>query len=218
MTGLYPHIFISLGSCAFACILAYWLPNILMFVCTCLYPRILTSSYLQAHIPCFYPCILISSGWAVLACILASSHPHILRVIIVSLYTRILACSYSQIQVCFLVSLHRHILIVPGSCVLVGILASSHPRTSGLCVLASIPRLMCACSHRHVNMFLIQLNNCIFASSSSLCKSVCKYLKNPLDRSGFLFELLPHEQEILSETAIESQSKKKLLLKSRQNL
>ena len=203
MTGLYPHIFISLGSCAFACILAYWLPNILMFVCTCLYPHILTSTYLQAHIPCLYPCILISSGWGVLACILASSHPHILRVIIVSLYTRILACSYSQIQVCFLVSLHRHILIVSGSCVLVGILASSHPCTSGLCVLASI---------------LIQLNNCIFASSSSLCKSVCKYLKNPLDRSGFLFELLPHEQEILSETAIESQSKKKLLLKSRQNL
>ena len=177
----------------------------LISLCLCVLACILASLHPRIFRLIYPACIPASSssGWGVLACILASSHPHILRVIIVSLYTRILACSYSQIQVCFLVSLHRHILIVSGSCVLVGILASSHPCTSGLCVLASI---------------LIQLNNCIFASSSSLCKSVCKYLKNPLDRSGFLFELLPHEQEILSETAIESQSKKKLLLKSRQNL
>ena len=77
-----------------------------MFVFTCLYPRILTSSYLQAHIPlliflhphifkfacaCLYPCILISSGSCVLSCILGFSYP--------------------QVHVCLLVSSHPYVLI-----------------------------------------------------------------------------------------------------------
>ena len=114
----HPHIPVSLGSCALACILQSSRPHTLLFVCTCLYPRILTSSYLQVHMP-----------------LLESLHLHILRFISVSLYTRILLSSYPQIHVCLLVSLHPHIFISSSLCVLVGILTSSHP---------SILRFMCA--------------------------------------------------------------------------
>ena len=146
-----------------------------MFVCTCLYPRILTSSYLQVHMP-----------------LLASLHPHILRFVC--------ACLYPCIPRFICVSLYPHILTSSGSCVLACILASSHPHILRLCaclILASshphVLRFMCACwypciltssyphvyvcllvcSHPKVNTFSIQMNNCILASSRSLIFGNC---------------------------------------------
>ena len=54
-------------------------------------------------------------------------------------------------------------------------------------------------------MFSIGMNNCILASSSSLVLGNCasQFVNNLSDRTGFCFGLLPHEQEHLSETAIE---------------
>ena len=119
-----------------------------MFVCTCLYPRILTSLYLQVHMPlltslrshilrfvcaCLYPCILTSSHPQdnhVLACILASSHTHILTIMCACWYPRILTSSYPQVYVRLLV-----------------------------------------CSHLQVNVFSIRMNNCILASSTLLVLS-----------------------------------------------
>ena len=126
--SLHPHILISLGSCALACscvlacILASLHPYILMFVCTCLYPHILTSSYPQVHVPS-----------------LTTLHPHILRFLCACFYPRILASSYPQVDVlwvlvgipassqpdiftfvcsgCLLVSSHTHILMSLGSSV-----------------------------------------------------------------------------------------------------
>ena len=125
------------------------------------------------------------------------------------------------------ISWHPHIFISLGSCVLAYILASLHPRIFRLiyrvcipassypqvrvCLLVSLhPHILVypqvyvcllVCSHRQVNVFSIKMNNCILASSSS----------NALDRSGFCLKLLPQEQENWSETAIESQSKKKVV-------
>ena len=159
----HPDILISLGSCALACILASWHSHILMFVCTCLYPHVLTSSYLQFICPCLHPCILISSGLLVLACILTSSHPYILRFICVSLYICIFASSYPQVHVCLLVSLHPHspyilrfMCVCLYTCILtssypqvhVRLLVSSHPHilvSSGLSVFASMLTSSCQC-------------------------------------------------------------------------
>ena len=113
--SLYPHILIFLGSCALTCTLACSHHYILMFVCTCLYPRILTSSYLQVHVPSLALLHLhILRFVCILACNLVSSHPLSLRLM------------HSG---CLLVSSHPYILISLGSCtpVLVGILVSSHP-------------------------------------------------------------------------------------------
>ena len=139
------YVLISLGSCALPCILASLHPHFLRFVCTCLYPRTLTSLYLACIIcPCLHACILISADSCVLARVLASSHPHIFRFISVGLYTRNLAshilrfmcaCLYPCIltssdplvHLCLLVSSHPHILVSSGSCVLIGILTSTYP-------------------------------------------------------------------------------------------
>ena len=171
LTCFYHCIFIFLGSCALACILTSPHPriSILIFVCTCLYPRIPTCSYPQVHTPLLASCILVSSGSCALACILASSHPHILKFISVSFYTHILASSYPQIRGCLLVSLHHHILISSGSCVLAGILPSSHSHILRLMCACWYPRIatssypqffvcLLVCSHPQINAFLIQMN------------------------------------------------------------
>ena len=145
--SLYLHILISLGSCALACTLASSHHYILMFVCTGLYPRILTSSYLQVHVPsglCVqllvtsYLHILLSLGSCTPgACwyprILTSSYPQIdvLRVlvgILVSSHPHILRFIYSGF---LLVSSHPHIFIslgsyTPGTCCYPRILTSSY--------------------------------------------------------------------------------------------
>ena len=125
----HPHI---LRFCTLACILASSHPYILMFVCTCLYPRILTSSgsstltrilassYPQVCVCLFetsYPRILLSLGSCTLCacwypCILTSSYPyvHVLRVlggILASSHPYIFTFMYSG---CLLVSSHPHIL------------------------------------------------------------------------------------------------------------
>ena len=89
-------------------------PFILRFMCTCLYPRIPTSSsYHKVYVTLFASLILISLGLFVLACNLVSSHPHILRFMYSSY---LLACS------------HPHILISLGLCVLtLNLVLSSHP-------------------------------------------------------------------------------------------
>ena len=104
------------------------------------YSYILTSSYLQLHIP-----------------LLTVMHPYILRFMCACLYSCILTSSYPQAHVCLLVYLHPHILISP---VYVHLLVSSHPH-------------ILVCSHLQVNVFLIQMNNCILASSSSLVFGSC---------------------------------------------
>ena len=113
---------------------------ILMFMCTCLYPRILTSSYPQVRV-----CLLVTSYTHILlslgSCTLSACwYPHVL----ISLgsctpgacwYPRILAPSYIfrfTYSWCLLVSLHHHILISLGSCTLGAcwyprILTSSYP-------------------------------------------------------------------------------------------
>ena len=63
----HPHIFISLGFYALACIRASLYPQIFSFIC-----------------PCWHPCILISIGSCVLACIFASLHPRVLKFISVN--------------------------------------------------------------------------------------------------------------------------------------
>ena len=169
------HLLISLDSCALACILASLHSHILMFVCTCLHPRILRSSYLQVHMPCLHHCILISSGSCVLACILAFLHPHNLRFISVSFYTRILGSSYPQIHVYFYASM----LTSSGQCVLY---------TSSSIVLGSYA------SQCVNNSQIVQIEQ------------------------AFVLEFCCTRLENLWETAIERQSEKMLLLKSRQNL
>ena len=132
-----------------------------MFVCTCLYPRILTFSYSQVHVPslkslhphirrfaCAYACYLVSSHPLILrlmyfVCLLVSSHPHIL----ISLGSCTLgACWYSRI----LTSSCPYVHVLR---VLVGILAFSHPHILRLmysgCLLLS--------SHPHI---LISLRSC----------------------------------------------------------
>ena len=95
-------------------ILASSHPHILIFVCTCLYPHILTSSYSQVNLP-----------------FLTSRHPDILRFLCVSLQPCILTLPYPmayvlRVLVCVLTFAYpkAHVLWV-----LVGILASSHPHT-----------------------------------------------------------------------------------------
>ena len=91
-------------------------PHILVFVYTCLYPRILTCLNLQVHmllLPSLHPHIL------------ASSHPHILRFMCTCLYPCILPSSCPQFHVCLLVSSHPHMLVSSGLCVLASILTSS---------------------------------------------------------------------------------------------
>ena len=88
-------------------------PDILMFVYTCLYPRILTSLYLQVHTP-----------------LLPYLHPHMLRFMCDCLYPCILTCSYPQVHVCLLVSSNPHILASSGFRVLASMLT-----LSGQCVL-----------------------------------------------------------------------------------
>ena len=131
-------------------------PHILRFLCTCLYPRTLTSLYPDVRVyllvssnPCIlifsgswclhlHPCILISSCSGVLGCNLASSHPLIPRLmcsvcLLVSshpLHLHIIRFRYSR---CFLVSSHPHILIswsscTPGGCRYRRIFTSSYPQ------------------------------------------------------------------------------------------
>ena len=128
----HPHIIMFLGSCALACFLASSHSHILIFMCTSLYPRILTSSYPQVHVPLLAPCILISSGLCVLACIIESSHSHILSFMCAYWYPCILTSSDPQVYMCLPV-----------------------------------------CSHPQVSVFSIRMNDCIFASSSSLFLGNC---------------------------------------------
>ena len=198
-----PHILRLLCPCLYLRFLA---SHILMFVCTCLYPLILTSSYLQLHM-----------------LLLASLHPHILKFVCACLYPCILPSLYPQVCACLLVPLHAHIVVSSGSFVLACILAWSHPYIFSsyalVVILASsrprILRFMCACWYvPQVNLFSIRMNNFILAWSSSLALVNCasQFVNN------LFFELLRHEQKNLSQTAIESWSEKKFLLRSRQNL
>ena len=147
-------------------------PHFLMFVCTCLYPRILTSSYLQVvwsleitymfdifdWLISSHSQILISLGSCAFSCILASSHPHILVCVylLVSSHPYILVSSGSYPLSC--------ILIGSGSCALACILASSHPH---------MLRLMCASMLISSGQCVLDTNNCILAFSSSLVLGNC---------------------------------------------
>ena len=178
-----------------------------MFVCTCLCPRILTSSYPQVHVPslaplhphifrftcsCLYPrtltssyYIFISSSSCVLACILASSHPHILRFMCAFFYTCILTSSYPQVHVRLLVSSHPHILV-----------------STVLCV----------------NMFSIRMNNCILASLSSLVLGNCasQFVNNlQILRTGqaFVLDFYHMSRKIYWKQPLRADLKKKVVFK-----
>ena len=123
-TSLHPHILIPLGACALACILVSSYSYILTFMCTCLNPRILSSSIFRFTCTHLCPRILISSSSCVLACnlyphilsslglcwymlvgILGSSHPHIYALmyfecLLVSLYPHILISTCSSVRTC----------------------------------------------------------------------------------------------------------------------
>ena len=71
----HPQIFISLGSCGLACILASSHPHILIFVCACLYLAILISLYPYVHV---LACTPPSSYPQVRMCLLVTSYRHIL--------------------------------------------------------------------------------------------------------------------------------------------
>ena len=134
------RILISIGSWALARILASLNPHILMSVCICLYPRILTFSYLQVvwsleitYIFDIFDCLIsshsnitMSLGSCALACILASSHPHILMSVFTCLYPHILTFSHLQVHIPFLASLHPHILRFLWACLYPCILTSSY--------------------------------------------------------------------------------------------
>ena len=158
------HIFIFLGSCALACILASSYLYVRVYLLVSSHPYILISSgsYALACIPAssysqvrvcllvsFHPHILISSGSYVLASILASLHPHILRLMCACLYSCIFRSSYPQAHVWLLVSLH---------------LTSSYPQVY-VCLLV--------CSHPQVNVFSIRINKFILESSNSVVLGNC---------------------------------------------
>ena len=99
----YPRILIFLVSCARSCILASLYPHILRFI------------YFRYLLVSSHPHILISLGLCMLACDLVSIFLSLGSCTLCACcYPRILISSYPQI----------HVL-----CVLVGILASSHPHT-----------------------------------------------------------------------------------------
>ena len=130
--SLHPHILMSLGSCALACILASLYP----------YVRV----YLLASLR---PCILASLHPYVCVYMLVSSHSYILISLGSCALTYIPASSYPQVPMCLLLSSCPRILISLGWCtlgagwysriltsryfyvrvlwVLVGILTHSHP-------------------------------------------------------------------------------------------
>ena len=168
------YIFISSGSCALACILASSHQHILVFVCTCLYSRIVTSSYPQIHVPllasmhpdiirfmcaCLYPSRLTSPYCQVRKFQLVSSHP---------------SSSYSQVHnlVCILVSLHLNIIMLICACLHTCFLISSINRLTFACwyhrtVASSYPQIyVCflACLYPQVNVFSIRVNDCILPS------------------------------------------------------
>ena len=223
-TCLYPLILTSSYLQLHMLLLASLHPHILKFVCACLYPCILPSLYPQVCaclLVSLHPDILISSDSYLLASILASSYPQVHVCLLVPLHAHILVSTGSC--VCLLVPLHAHIVVSSGSFVLACTLAWSHPYIFSsyalVVILASsrprILRFMCACWYvPQVNLFSIRMNNFILAWSSSLALVNCasQFVNN------LFFELLRHEQKNLSQTAIESWSEKKFLLRSRQNL
>ena len=178
LVSSHPCILISLGLCVLACILAPFLvsclyhmplfaclhPHIRRFVCACSCSGILTSSYLQVH-KCWLvysqPCI---SYPQIHVCLLVSLHPQILWFICACWYPRILTSSYPQVHVCLLVSSHPPILRLMCVCWYPRILTSSYPQV--------YVRLL-VCSHPQVNVFAIQMGNCILTSSSSLVLGNC---------------------------------------------
>ena len=227
LISLQTQILIFLGWFALFCILASSHPYILMFVCTCFYPCILTFSYLQVVWSLEVTYMFDIFDW------LISWHPHIFRFLCTCLYPRILTSPYPYICVYFLVSshpssdcLHPFILIFSDSCsdchILKFMCACWYPRN----LTFSYPQVyvwLLVCSHPHVNVYSIQMINCIFASSSSSVLGTCasQFVNNlQILRIGqaYISDHFPHKQENLLETAIESKFEKKFLLKSRQNL
>ena len=84
----HPHILISLGSCALAGILTSSHFYILLFVRTCLYSRIIASSYPQVHKPSHAPL-----QFHILRFALACLQPHIPKLwqlnVVYKMYTKI---------------------------------------------------------------------------------------------------------------------------------
>ena len=197
LVSLHSHILISSGLCVLACILVSLHPDILRFMYACWYTHILMSSYLQVHIP-----------------LLASLHPHILRFVCACLYPCILTSSYPQVHVFLLVYLHPHILRFMCTCSCPHILASLYHQVY-VCLLV--------CSHLQVNVFSIRMNNCILASSSSLVLGNCaSQFVNNLQilwtGQAFVLDFYCMSRKIYQNQPLRADLKKKLFLKSRQNL
>ena len=121
LASSYPQVFkcslVSSNICILKSSYSYVIPVIIAFshrhihmaVSTCLYPRIviciLTSSYLQVHVPYLHSCILISSGLCVLVCNIITSHLYILRLVhsvwlLISSHLHNLASWDSTIRTC----------------------------------------------------------------------------------------------------------------------
>ena len=161
-----------------------------------------------------HPHILISLGSCALVCILASSYPHILRLVCTCLRLSILTSSYLQVYMPLPASLHPHILTFVCACLYPCILTSSYPQVY-VCLLV--------CSHPQINVLSIQMNNCILASPSSLVLGNCaSQFANNLQtlRTGqaFVLDFYRPSRKIYWQQPLRADLKKKLLLKSRQNL
>ena len=143
-----------------------------------------------------HPYILISSG---LYALLASLHPHVLRFMCTA---------------CILASSHPHILRFMCACWYPRILTSLYPQVYA-CLLV--------CSHLQVNVFSIRMNICILASLSSLVLGNCasQFINNlQILRTGqaFVLDFYRTSRKIYRKQSLSADMKKKLLLKSRQNL
>ena len=161
-----------------------------------------------------HPHILISLCLCVLACILASLHPHVFRFICPCFYSCIIISSGSCVLICILASSHPHILRFMCACWYPRIFTSSYPQVY-VCLLV--------CSHPQVSVFLIKMNNCILASSSSLvlCNCVRQFVNNlqmVWTGQAFVLDFYRMSRKIYRKQPLRADLEKKKLLKSRQNL
>ena len=128
--------------------------------------------------------------------------------LLVSWDLRILISLCLCVLVCILESLHLYIFRFVCPCLHPCILASSYPQVY-VCLLVF--------SHRQVNVFSIQMNNCILASSSSLVLGNCaSQFENNLQilrtRQAFVLDFYRTSKKIYWKQPLRVDLKKKLLL------
>ena len=115
---------------------------------------------------------------------------------------------------CIFTSSYSHILRFMCACWYYRILIYSYPQVY-VCLLV--------CSHPHANVFSIRMNNCILTSSGSLVLGNCaSQILNNLQilstGQAFVLDFYRTSRKICQKQPVRADRKKKLLLKSRQNI